>query len=55
MPPALKDNASLAEEIDMDRIVADPEYRRSVITRLRLERLQKAQASDEDDIAADDD
>ena len=57
MPSALKDSASLAEEIDMDRVVADPEYRRRIITRLRRERILKAQATaDEDDEAwADDD
>ncbi len=44
------------DEIDMDRIVADPDYRRSVISRLKRERLSKAvAAADDPDAAPDED
>jgi hypothetical protein len=38
MAAALKSDTSLTDEIDMERVVADAEYRRSVIFRLRRER-----------------
>lgn len=55
MSGALKDQASLAEDIDMDRVIADAEYRRSVISRLRRERLMKAQPPEDDDSTLDED
>jgi hypothetical protein len=36
---ALNYEPSVAEEIDMERVVTDAEYRRHVITRLRRHRL----------------
>jgi hypothetical protein len=38
MPAALKPEESFSDEIDMERVVADPDYRRRVISRLRRER-----------------
>jgi hypothetical protein len=47
MPAALTGDESLSDEIDMERVVADSDYRRRVISRLRRERrVAKAQVSD---------
>jgi hypothetical protein len=56
MPAALNGDESLSDEIDMERVVADSEYRRRVISRLRRERRSaKAQVSDDSaDLAAAD-
>ncbi|HXQ50543.1 MAG TPA: hypothetical protein VN802_05575 [Stellaceae bacterium] len=49
MASALSDDEIPSGEIDMERVVADPIYRRRVISRLRRERiLAKAQASEDD-------
>lgn len=49
MVSALRDEEVSSGEIDMERVVADPVYRRRVISRLRRERiLAKAQASEDD-------
>ena len=50
MPAALKPEESFSDEIDMERVVADPDYRRRVISRLRRER-RSAQAFLNDDSA----
>ena len=51
MAAALKSDESLTDEIDMERVVADSEYRRQVISRLRRERrFVKAQTAAEDAI-----
>jgi hypothetical protein len=48
MPAALNGEESLSDEIDMERVVADSDYRRRVISRLRRERrVAKAQVSDD--------
>jgi hypothetical protein len=56
---AARGNAAAPLDIDMDRVVADAEYRRRVITRLRQERLlaeaQKAKDTDPLDLAAGED
>ena len=47
MTPALKSEARLADDIDMERVVADADYRRRVVGRLRRERiLARAQTSE---------
>jgi hypothetical protein len=38
MAAALNSDESLTDEIDMERVVADAEYRRRIISRLRRER-----------------
>jgi hypothetical protein len=56
MSGAVAESELQAADIDMDRVVADPDYRRSVITRLKRERLLKAQApADDGEAAADED
>ncbi len=59
MAALIGDDVELTGEIDMDRIVADAEYRRQVIARLRRERmLAAAQSARDDDLfdaAAEDD
>ena len=50
MPAALKSDESLSDEIDMERVVADADYRRRVISRLRRER-RFAQVQLSDDVA----
>ena len=56
MPKSGHGQDALAEEIDMDRVVADADYRRSVIVRLKRERLLKVQPpAEEGDFGADDD
>ncbi len=48
MPAALKSDESFTDEIDMERVVADPDYRRRVISRLRRERrYARAQVIDD--------
>jgi len=42
MASALKLEQDSAEDVDMERLVADAEYRRRVIDRLRRERLDAA-------------
>ena len=39
MPAAGSEDPSLVEEIDMERVVSDADYRRDVIFRLRRQRL----------------
>jgi hypothetical protein len=55
MPELFREEADLSDDIDMDRIVADPEYRRRVVSRLRRERLlaeaQRLQVEDSFDAA----
>ncbi len=46
---------ALAGDIDMDRVVADPHYRRQLIDRLRRERLEIRSRRDAPDSAADED
>ena len=57
MPAALRSEESLSDEIDMERVVADPDYRRRVISRLRRERrYARAQVIDDAaDLAAGED
>lgn len=43
------------DDIDMDRVVADPQYRRRLIDRLRRERLEFRAHHDAPDMAADED
>ena len=48
MAAALNPEESFSDEIDMERVVADAEYRRRVISRLRRERrFAQAQLIDE--------
>ena len=57
MAVALKPEESFSDEIDMERVVADPDYRRRVISRLRRER-RSAQAfliDDSADLVGDED
>jgi len=51
----LEDEDALAGDIDMDRVVADPHYRRQLIDRLRRERLEIRSRRDAPDSAADED
>lgn len=58
MPAALKSDESISDEIDMERVVADPAYRSRVISRLRRERrYARAQVIDDaaDPAAGDED
>ena len=49
MAAALKSDESLTDEIDMERVVADADYRRRIISRLRRERrFAMAQTGAED-------
>ncbi len=51
----LEDEDVVAGDIDMDRVVADPHYRRQLIVRLRRERLESRSRRDTPDAAADED
>jgi hypothetical protein len=50
---ALNQEPSVAEEIDMERVVTDAEYRHRVITRLRRQRLFAEALRGRDDDALD--
>jgi hypothetical protein len=50
----LLDDEETPGDIDMDRVVADPLYRRIVIDRLRRERLESRQRRDAPEAASDD-
>ena len=58
MAAALREEIDGTHDIDMERVVADPEYRRRVVARLRQARLlaeaQRPKAADVFDIAAGD-
>jgi hypothetical protein len=56
MAAALKPEESFSDEIDMERVVSDAEYRRQVISRLRRER-RSAQTllSDDADLVGEED
>jgi tetrahydromethanopterin S-methyltransferase subunit F len=49
MAAVIDDEVELTMDIDMDRVVADAEYRRQVIARLRRERMLAAAQSARDD------
>jgi hypothetical protein len=51
----LEDEDVVAGDIDMDRVVADPHYRRQLIVRLRRERLEIRSRRDAPETAADED
>jgi len=51
----LEDEEAVPGDIDMDRVVADPHYRRRLIDRLRRERLEFRAHRDAPDAAADED
>ena len=57
MAAALKPEESFSEDIDMERVVADPDYRRRVISRLRRERrsAQSFLINELPDLAGDED
>jgi hypothetical protein len=50
----LDDEEEILGDIDMDRVVADPLYRRTVIDRLRRERLESRQRRAAPEAASDD-
>jgi hypothetical protein len=56
MAAALKPEESFSDEIDMERVVSDAEYRRQVISRLRRERrFAQTLLSDDPDLVGEED
>jgi hypothetical protein len=51
----LNDEDDWSSDIDMDRVVVDPHYRRQLIDRLRRERLELRARRDAPEQAADED
>lgn len=54
MTALLDDEEEILGDIDMDRVLVDPLYRRTVINRLRRERLDQRQRRDAPEAASDD-